>query len=66
MIAPKLKEVFPFMRRDLEFGIEPKGDLYEITFADLFMIGLENGYRELLEAAPRELLARWRFSIARQ
>ncbi len=60
----KLKEVFPFMERDLEVGIEPKEDLYQITFADFFMISLEQGYKDLIESAPQSLIESWRFYTA--
>lgn len=65
MIQPKLKEVFPFMERDLEFGIEPKEDFYQITFADFFMVSLEQGYKELIEKAPKTLVKHWTFDISR-
>lgn len=65
MIQPKLKEVFPFLERDPEFGIEPQEDFYRITFADFFMVSLEQGYKQLVETAPRSLTVRWRFDTAR-
>ena len=65
MIQPKLKEVFPFMERDLEFGIEPRNGFYQITFADFFMVSLEQGYEKLIEIAPKALAEHWGFDIAR-
>ncbi len=65
MIQPKLRDVFPFMERDLDFGIEPKEDFYQITFADYYMVSLEYGYKELIEAAPEVLSKHWGFDIAR-
>lgn len=64
-IQPKLKEVFPFMERDLEFGIEPRNGFYQITFADFFVVSLEQGYKELIEIAPKALAEHWGFDIAR-
>ena len=65
IIQPKLKEVFSFMERDLEFGIEPQEDFYQITFADFFMVSLKHGYEELIEIAPKSLAEHWGFDIAR-
>lgn len=65
MIQTKLKEVFSFMERDLEFGIEPQEAFYQITFADFFMVSLEHGYKKLIEKAPKSLAEHWRFDIAR-
>lgn len=65
MIQQKLRDVFPFMERDLDFGIEPKEDFYQITFADYYMVSLEYGYKELIEAAPEVLSKHWGFDIAR-
>lgn len=65
MMQPKLKEVFSFMERDLEFGIEPRDGFYQITFADFFMASLEQGYKELIEAAPKSLAKHWGFDTAR-
>ena len=63
MIQPKLKEVFSFMERDLEFGIEPIESYYQITFVDFFMLSLEDGYRKLVEAAPKSLNKHWVFKM---
>lgn len=65
MIQPKLKEVFSFMERDLEFGIEPREGFCQITFADFFMVSLEYGYKQLIENLPKELAKHWRFDTAR-
>lgn len=65
MIQPKLKEVFSFMERDLEFGIEPREGFYQITFADFFMVSLEQGYKELIEAVPKSLTKHWGFDTTR-
>lgn len=65
MIQPKLKELFSFMERDLEFGIEPRDGFYQITFADFFMVSLEHGYKELIKIAPKSLGEHWGFAIAR-
>ena len=52
MIQPKLKDTFPFMERNLEFAIEPKENLYWITFADFFMIGPANADQTLIGSVP--------------
>lgn len=64
MIQSKLREVFPFMERNLEFGIEPRGDFYQIIFADFYMVSLEYGYKGLIDAAPESLSKHWVFDIA--
>ena len=61
---PKLNEIFPFVERDLDLGIEPGEDFYQITFADYFMKSLEHGYKELIAAMPQSLAAHWKFDIA--
>lgn len=65
LIQPGLKDVFPFMKRDLEFGIEPGEEFYQVTFADYYMVSLEYGYRELIDAMPESLSKNWRFDIER-
>lgn len=65
MIQPKLKEVFPFMERELEFGIEPREGFYQITFADFFVVSLEEGYKRLIKIVPKPLAEHWAFDIAR-
>lgn len=65
MIQPKLKEVFPFMERDLEFGIEPRDGFFQITFADFFVVSLEHGYKKMMEIAPKSLAEHWGFDVAR-
>ena len=65
MIQPKLKGVFSFIERDLEFGIEPREGFYQITFADFFVVSLEQGYKELIETVPKSLAKHWRFNTAR-
>ncbi len=65
MVQPKLKEIFSFMERDLEFGIEPLDEFYCITFADFFVVSLEQGYKELIDAVPQSLAKHWRFDTTR-
>ena len=65
MLQPELRDVFPFMERDLEVGIKPKEAYFQITFADYYMVSLEYGYKELIEAVPESLSTHWRFDTAR-
>lgn len=65
MMQPRLKEVFSFMERELEFGIEPREGFYQITFADFYMVSLEYGYKKLIETSPEALSKHWGFDIAR-
>ncbi len=64
-VQPKLKELFPFMKRDLDFGIEPGEGAYIITFADYHMTSLEKGYKELIDTEPEHLSEHWEFGISR-
>lgn len=65
IMQPKLNELFPYMERDLDIGIEPGEELYTLTFADYYMVSLEHGYKELIEAMPESLIGKWKFDIAR-
>lgn len=65
LVQPKLKELFPFMKRDLDFSIEPEEGTYKIAFADYHMTSLENGYKELIDAKPERLSEHWEFDISR-
>jgi hypothetical protein len=53
-----------FAEKNIELGIEPKGSYYNITFADFFMISLEEGYKKLINNQPDSLLQHWKFDIA--
>ena len=64
MMQTKLREVFLFAEKNIELGIEPKGSYYNITFADFFMISLEEGYKKLIDNQPDSLLQHWKFDIA--
>lgn len=64
-VQPKLKETFPFMDRDLEFGMEPHEEYCKILFADFFMVSLEHGYSKLLAETPKSLEKNWRFELTR-
>ena len=65
LIQDELKKLFPFVERNLELGIEPKSDCYQIIFADFFMVSLKIAYRKLIDAVPQSLKKRWAFDIAR-
>ena len=63
-IQAHLKSVFPFMERPCELGIQPTDYGYEITFADFYMVSLQNGYEQLIAACPDSLRQQWNFVIA--
>ena len=63
MIQKKLKEVFCFMERDLEMGLEPDANGCKILFSDFYVIALRHGYKELLKVCPEQLKSYWMFEI---
>ena len=63
MIQPKLRELFPFMERNLELAIDPRENFCKITFADFYMVSLQRAYRELIDAAPSLATVRWSFEL---
>lgn len=63
-VQQKLKEMFPFMERNLEFAIEPRENFCQITFADFYMVSLQYAYRALIETLPTLLTTHWSFDIA--
>jgi tetratricopeptide (TPR) repeat protein len=60
-IQPKLNEIFPFVKRDLEIAVDKRENGYCLTFADFFMVSLAEAYRDLINAAPSSLAERWCF-----
>lgn len=62
MIHEKLTEIFTFMKRDLDIGIFPENNFYEVTFADFYMVGLRFGYEKLIALKP-DSLNKWNFVI---
>ena len=60
----QLASVFPFMERPCELGIMPQEYGYEITFADFYMVSLQNGYKQLIAACPEVLRQQWHFTLA--
>lgn len=61
----KLAEVFPFLDRAPEVGIQPQEDSITITLVDFYMVSLKHGYELLLAACPEEAKKGWKFEIAR-
>lgn len=64
LVQEKLAEVFPFLDRMPELGIQPEEDSITLTLADFYMVSLEDGYQRLLEACPEALKADWKFEMA--
>ena len=62
-MQPKLKEIFSFMERDLEFAFEKKENGYTLVFADFFMVSLAEAYRGLIEDVPSSIAERWSLVI---
>ena len=65
LLTEKLSPIFPFMERDLEFGLMFNDDLtqFEMEMADFYVTALHEGYKELLDACPEALQSRWTFKI---
>ncbi len=65
LISEKLRPIFPFMERDLEFGVMFNRDFtqFDVDMADFFAVALREGYQELLAACPDSLKTRWMFQI---
>lgn len=59
----QLKKVFPFIKRELEVGIEPLENGFKIVFADFYMTALNAGYDEIINACPDAVLEFWKFDI---
>ena len=64
LVQEKLAEVFPFLDRMPELGIQPEEDSITLTLADFYMVSLVDGYQRLLEACPEALKADWKFEMA--
>lgn len=62
-LSEKLTPIFPFMERDLEFGITTEQDQYVVELGDFFSVSLTEGYKELLEMQPENLRDHWSFRI---
>ena len=58
-----LQPLFPFMHRDLAFGIMTEGDKCTVEFSDFYVKSLNAGYKELVELCPNDLKKRWNFEI---
>lgn len=63
MLQPQLARVFPFLKRDPEFGIMREESGVQITFADFYMVSLQKGYERLIAACPEALGSRWSFTV---
>lgn len=65
ILTEQLKPLYPFMIRDLQFGVENEGERFRVYLADFFMESLRAGYEMLLEACPPGLEEYWIFEITR-
>ncbi len=67
LLAEKLQPIFPFMKRELEFGVmyDKEFSHFNVDMADFFSVSMNEGYNELLAACPDALKARWSFNIVR-
>lgn len=66
LLTEKLQPVFPFMDRELAFGVLFDKDFthFDVDMADFFYVSLYKGFEELLAACPDALKKRWTFKIA--
>lgn len=64
-LTEKLQPLFPFIKRELEFGVMCSSDFtrFDMDLADFFTVSLSRGYEELLAACPDALKTRWTFKI---
>ena len=62
-IQSKMTEVFPFMKRSVEFGLEKVTDGYKVILADFYMVSLAKGFEALLAECPKEVKVRWNFVL---
>lgn len=63
LLQTQLQEVFSFMERDLDLGIEPEAKGYKIFLVDFYVIALRHGYKELIKHCPDRLKENWKFEI---
>ena len=63
-VQPKLKELFPFMERELDLAFRPTEEGIEVTLADYYAVALRDGYEKLIAAKPDTLVNPWIFVIA--
>ena len=65
MVQPKLRELFPFMERDLDLAFQPVEAGIKVIFADYYALALREGYEKLLARRPDSLENPWIFAIER-
>ncbi len=58
-----LQPLFPFVQRELAFGIMTEEEKCAVEFSDFYVKSLNAGYKELLEMCPADLKKRWNFEI---
>lgn len=63
-MAERLKRLFPFMERELQFSIEWSHDTgYLLTLRTFYMVALEEGYKQLLSCCPEEFGKTWNYAL---
>lgn len=63
MIQEKLYEIFSFMERDMEMGIEIKNAQCLIDVSDFYSCSMNEGLKNLLEVQPEALKEHWVWTI---
>ena len=63
LVQPRLRELFPFMERDLDIAFQPVEEGIRLIFADYYAVGLRDGYEKLIAACPANLENPWIFEI---
>ena len=62
-MTAQLKQLFPFVQREPDFGILIEETHFLVEFADCYAVSLQNGYETLLRHRPAELDENWKFQI---
>ncbi len=63
MVQPKLRELFPFMERELDMAFQPAEEGINVILADYYAAALRDGYEKLIVAKPDTLVNPWIFVI---
>lgn len=63
MLTKQLQPLFPFAKREPDFGILMEEDHVILELADCFAVSMHSGYEQLISACPEALKDYWQFSI---
>lgn len=63
MLTEQLSPLFPFSKREPDFGILMEENYVQLELADFFAVSMHSGYEQLISACPEEIKGNWRFVI---